>query len=94
MSDCVLPRYVASIKRKYQVMLFAALLAAVLVAALASTKVEQCQIIPGAFSTGFSSAFDVSRKVCRQTVLGSVAAAKIEDAANWALDETQRILAR
>jgi hypothetical protein len=57
----------------------AAILAAALVAA--SIRVEECWIVPGAFSKDFSSGFDVSRRVCGRAALAVVLAHNIQGAA-------------
>jgi hypothetical protein len=75
-------------------MLTAAILGAILVAALASVRVEECEIIPGAFSNAFSSGFDVSRKVCGQTTMAHVAVAKMANTAARVWVETRQLLAR
>jgi hypothetical protein len=67
-------RIVSPIQRQHRIRRLGALLAAALVAALvASIEIEQCRTLPGAFSNGFSSGFDVSRKVCRQATMGRAA---------------------
>jgi hypothetical protein len=85
MSAVGFPTHQLRARRQYALRYPAALLAAILVAtAVASITVEQCRTVPRAFSRGFSDGFDVSRKVCSRTALGYVAAAKIEDVADWA----------
>jgi hypothetical protein len=73
------------VRSLWRVACVAALLAAVLVAALVSIKVEECRTIPGAFSSGFSLGFDVSRKVCGQSTLAIVMAHKALDAMQAAI---------
>ena len=68
------PLAISPIQRQHRIRRLGALLAAALVAALvASIEIEQCRTLPGAFSSGFSSGFDVSRKVCRQATMGRAA---------------------
>jgi hypothetical protein len=47
----------------------------------ASIRVEECRMVPGAFSHAFSSGFDVSRRVCDRSALAVVFAHKIGSAA-------------
>jgi hypothetical protein len=79
MTDIGLPTYSPPIRSLIRVAWIAGLLAAALVAA--SIRVEECWIVPGAFSKDFSSAFDVSRRVCVRAALAVVLAHKIEGAA-------------
>jgi hypothetical protein len=55
----------------------AAILAVALVAALGLIRTEECRVVPGAFSSGFSLGFDVSRRVCSQSALATVVAHKV-----------------
>jgi hypothetical protein len=81
MTDISLPAYSPPIRSLSRVERIAFILAVALVAALvvASIRVEECRIVPGAFSGAFSSAFDVSRKVCDRAAFAVVLAHKIEN---------------
>ncbi len=74
MSDISLPIPALPTLSLWKIAHTAAILALALVAA--SIKIEQCEIVPGAFSNGFSSAFNVSRKACGQAALIAVLAHK------------------
>jgi hypothetical protein len=76
MTDISLPTPVLPIRSLWQVARIAGLLALALVAASASIRIEECRTVPGAFSSGFSLGFDVSRKVCGQSALAVVLANK------------------
>jgi len=78
MGDITFPNYASPIRRLHKVASIAALLAVALVAA--SVKVEECRIVPGAFSNGFSSGFDVSRRVCGRSTVAYVLASKVRNA--------------
>jgi hypothetical protein len=55
-----------------------AILAVALVAALVpgTIPIEECRIVPGAFSSGFG----VSQRVCKRSALAAVLARKVEGA--------------
>ena len=78
MTDISLPAYSPPIRSMARVAWIAAILGVALVAA--SIKVEECRIVPGAFSKDFSSDFDVSRKVCDQSTLAAVLGHKVGSA--------------
>ena len=78
MTDISLQTYSAPIRSLSRVCWIAAILAVALVGA--SIKVEECRIVPGAFSKAFSGAFDVSRKVCDQSTVAVALAHKVDDA--------------
>jgi hypothetical protein len=82
MTDVSLPAYSPPIRSLTRVERIAFILAVVLVAALvvASIRVVECRIVPGAFSSAFSSGFDVSRKVCERSTLATMVAHKAESA--------------
>jgi hypothetical protein len=82
MTDISLPAYSPPIRSLTRVERIAFILAVALVAALvvASIRVEECRLVPGAFSSAFSSAFDVSRRICGRAALAVVLAYKIEGA--------------
>ena len=61
----------------WRVALIAMLLAVVLVPALAFVPIQECRIVSGAFSSGFSLGFDVSREVCGRSQLATVMAHKV-----------------
>jgi hypothetical protein len=61
--DIGLPTYSPPARSLVRVAHVAAILAAALVAAsVDSISVDECRIVPGAFSNAFSSGFDVSRR--------------------------------
>jgi hypothetical protein len=74
MSDIALPLPARSLWRVAQI---AVILALALVVALALIRVEECRIVPGAFSSAFSLGFDVSRRVCDQSTLATVMVHKV-----------------
>jgi hypothetical protein len=82
MTDISLPAYSPPIQSLTRVEWVAFILAVALVAALlvASIRVKECRIVPGAFSSTFSSGFDVSRKVCDRSTLATVVAHEAESA--------------
>jgi hypothetical protein len=73
MSTLSLPMHVPPIGPQHHVLWIASLLALAFVA----SSIEQCRIIPAAFSKGFSTGFDVQRKVCNQLRLGHLIAGKV-----------------
>jgi hypothetical protein len=84
MTDISLPAHSPPIRSLARVERIAAILAVALVAALVvgTIQVEECRIVPGAFSSAFSRSFDVSRRrVCGQSALAVVLSHKIEGAA-------------
>ena len=78
LDDISQPTFAPPIRSLWRVARFAALLAFAFV--VASIRIEECRIVPGAFSSGFSAGFDVSRKVCGQSALAIVLVHKIAHA--------------
>ncbi len=69
MSVVLVRSYVSSTQRLSWIEIVATLFAVAFVLAVAIAQVEECQTVPGSFSSGFSAGFDVSRKVCGRVPL-------------------------